>query len=334
MSTRRSGGLGTGRRSSAHRGRTISQGQRRSSAYKSPAARRRRRQQHLIRALALWAVCIILVILIASGTVNLVRSLASSKKRGFREDGMEKLAAADYTGAIEAFEQALEAAGEKDKSFNEDVLQYRAEAELMLKDYQAALHTYDLLAEMEPENLSYQYMRSICYGRQGDADQAVSIFTEAKNKDKAGEWTAGYEEALTTAGGACVAGEQYEKAMSLYEDALKDGTVNGEIYNQMGLCQMAEEDYEGALDSFNKGWDQVTTQYNAGSGAGLSQALTAVGEENQGDRELLKELSYNKAVAAEYLQDYDSALQQFETYIEVFGPDEDAQHEIDFLKTR
>ena len=48
--------------------------------------------------------------------------------------------------------------------------------------------------------------------------------------------------------------KEYDKAMALYEDALKDGMEHGEIYNQMGLCQMAAEDYQSAYDSFDKGY--------------------------------------------------------------------------------
>ena len=64
----------------------------------------------------------------------------------------------------------------------------------------------------------------------------------------------GRQEALLAAGSACVDAKEYDKAMALYEDALKDGMEHGEIYNQMGLCQMAAEDYQSAYDSFDKGY--------------------------------------------------------------------------------
>ena len=35
------------------------------------------------------------------------------------------------------------------EDFNRDVLLYRADAEFLLKDYNAAIHTYDLLLEMK-----------------------------------------------------------------------------------------------------------------------------------------------------------------------------------------
>lgn len=64
-----------------------------------------------MKALIAWAVCILLVGLIAVGTVRVVSSVASSKKRQFRQDGIEKLVSGDYTGAIEAIDTALEKSG-------------------------------------------------------------------------------------------------------------------------------------------------------------------------------------------------------------------------------
>lgn len=60
----------------------------------------------------------------------------------------------------------------------------------------------------------------------------------------------------------------------------------------------------------------------------------AVAAEADGFRELLKELSYNRAVACEHLQQYDKALALFEDFVKEFGSNEDAEHEIAFLKTR
>ena len=55
---------------------------------------------------------------------------------------------------------------------------------------------------------------------------------------------------------------------------------------------------------------------------------------SRADMALLKELVYNRAVAYEYLSEYKKALGLFEDYVSVFGPNEDAEHEIAFLKTR
>ena len=97
---------------------------------------------------------------------------------------------------------------------------------------------------------------------------------------------------------------------------------------------MAEEDYDTAADSFDKGYNALITGYQAGTGAQLDQAAAAVPEGDTQGMALLKELAYNKAVCLEYKQQYSAAQTEFEHYISVFGADENAQHEIDFLKTR
>ena len=97
--------------------------------------RRKRRRKRLIKAVIAWLVCIFLIALIAAGTVRGISALTSSKKRQYRQEGIEKLEAGDYGGAIEVLDQALEKSGKKAVAFNADVLKYRAEAEMKLRDY-------------------------------------------------------------------------------------------------------------------------------------------------------------------------------------------------------
>ena len=287
-----------------------------------------------MKALIAWAVCILLVGLIAVGTVRVVSSVASSKKRQFRQDGIEKLVSGDYTGAIEAFDAALEKSGKKSDGFNSDVLGYRAEAEYKLRDYEAAVHTYGLLLEMKPDTAVYLYAQSMCYAHLGDTDNAIDRYHAGNAVQKEDKDEAGRQEALFAAGGACVDAGEYEKAMGLYQDAIREGVKHGQVYNQMGLCQMAEKDYQGALDSFNQGYETFVTGHSLGSGAEPAQAAAALNADARADMALLKELVYNRAVAYEYLSEYKKALGLFEDYVSVFGPNEDAEHEIAFLKTR
>ena len=209
---------------------------------------------------------------------------------------------------------------------------------MFLADYEAASHTYDLVAEQGGDKISSLYMKAVCAGKLEDKDQAVSYYREALGMEKEGVRSPGYEEALIAAGSACVKAQDSETAKSLYEEALNSGKtgekLESRIYNQLGLCQMAEEDYETAADTFDKGYNALITGYKAGTGAELDQAAAAIPKEDTQGLTLLKELAYNKAVCLEYRQQYRQAQAEFETYIKVFGDDEDARHEIDFLKTR
>ena len=150
----------------------------------SNAARRRRRKNRIIRAVIAWAICIFLVGLIAVGTFRLVAHMTTSRKRQFRAEGIEKLDAGDYAGAIGSFDTALEKSGKGAEEFNRDVLLYRADAEFLLKDYNAAIHTYDLLLEMRPDTPEYMYRQSSCYARLGDTDNAIKRYQEAEALDK------------------------------------------------------------------------------------------------------------------------------------------------------
>ena len=224
---------------------------------------------------------------------------------------------------------------------------YRADAEFLLKDYNAALHSYDLLLEMEPDTPEYMYRQSSCYGQLGDTDNAVKRYQEAAAADKPDKPALGREEALLAAGGACMDAKEYDRAAELYENALQEGMEHGEIYNQMGLCKMAEEDYQGAFDSFDKGYQIEAARNDGGdSGSGTdggsgsggdSGSGTDGGSSSGGDggaSQQLKELAYNRAVACEHLQQYDKALSLFQDFVKTFGSNEDAEHEIAFLKTR
>lgn len=301
--------------------------------------RRARRRRRLIRCLTAWAVCIGLVIAVAVGTARLVTALTSSERRELRAQGMEALESGNYAEALTFFEQALDSANGKDRAFERDVLLYRAETEFKLKDYEAALHTCELLTERGEDSLTLSYWRAICYGRLGEADRAVSVYEETVAREKADDWSAGRLQALIAAGSACVRGGDYEKAMSLYQPALEKGIEGGQIYNQVGLCQMAQESYQDALDSFNRGLAALGEKYGAGSGASPAQILTAMEADpeqraGEDDRAALRELAFNRAAASEYTQQYAQALTLYEEYVDTFGADDSAQHEIEFLKTR
>ena len=81
------------------------------------------------------------------------------------------------------------------------------------------------------------------------------------------------------------------------------------IYNRMGLCKMAQKDWDGALESFQKG-------------------LSAP------DANQVPELLFNIAVVYERRGEFKKALDTMEQYVSTHGPDEEAQREITFLESR
>ena len=108
------------------------------------------------------AFCLILTGGIAFGVSRLAGSFHFSKKKKLRAQGIELLRGGDAGGAVSAFDEALAAAGDKSKTFNIDVLSYRAEAEMMLDDFEAAKHSWDLILEQGGDPISGRYMKSFC----------------------------------------------------------------------------------------------------------------------------------------------------------------------------
>lgn len=98
-------------------------------------------------------------------------------------------------------------------------------------------------------------------------------------------------------------------AASLYKTYLEKNPDDVGICNQLGLCQMASGDYEGALASFEKG-------------------LEVTGSD------MLQSLLYNQIVAYEYMADFKKAAVLMESYLKSYPDDEAAKREYEFLKTR
>lgn len=296
----------------SRRGRTQARGA--SFDLQRQMARKKRRRKRLVKALSAWAACFLLVAAIAFGVARFIGYMGDSKQRSLRAQGVEQMDAGDFQAAIVSFDQALEAGNSDKSALSLDILQYRAEAEYRLEDYEAAAYTYGLLMEREPETLENWYMAAMCSAALGKADQALAYYNHVMEAgETAAKETAGRRQAMAAVGQACVQAGLYDEAVNMYQKAIGDGLEDGETYNQMGLCQMAGEAYKDAADSFDKGKEKA---------------------EEAGDQALLKELSYNRAVASEYMQEYEKARELFEAYIDQFGEDENARHEIEFLNSR
>ena len=216
-------------RRSAGRGR-YSSGRSRSSTL------RRRRRNRRLKNVLIGLCCILLVVLLVFGVGKLVERFVGPGKTQLRKEGIEKLNSGDLEGAVADFDQALEKAGNKSNkasAFNADVLWYRAEAEMLLADYEAASHTYDLVAEQGGDKISSLYMKAVCAGKLEDKDQAVSYYREALGMEKEGVRSPGYEEALIAAGYLChvidVIGVEVEDKTGNLNDlllTLKDSNVS------------------------------------------------------------------------------------------------------------
>ena len=101
----------------------------------------------------------------------------------------------------------------------------------------------------------------------------------------------------------------YNYATNVYNSYLTKAGGNAEVYNQLGICEMAKGEYAKALEAFQDG-----KQLEAG--------------------EYLQALSYNEIVAYEYLGEYQKAAVLLEAYLKAYPDDGQAKREQGFLSTR
>lgn len=230
----------------------------------------------------------------------------SKAKHAFRTTGIEQLNAGDYDSAIQSFDQALAESGRLVGEFETDVLKYRAEAEAGAADYAAAVHTYEVLCQVDQERTEYLYRMSMLHGKMGRLTEALEEYNKAyaqKPEDSEAEQT------LLILGQALTEAERFEEAMELYTRAMNGGAVSGELYNRMGVCELEAGDYDQALGYFEKGM-------------------------LIGDEACRGELLYHQALVYEKKLDFASALGYLETYAAEFGTTPEIEKEIAFLRTR
>lgn len=226
----------------------------------------------------------------------------------YRDAGIEALNAGNYESAITSFDQAIEASNVFVGTFDIDVLKYRAEAEYRAADYQAAADTYGVLIQVDQELPEYLNMRCVAKAQAGDLTGALEDYKRSAQLDTEKK-ALGRNQALLAAGAALEGQGASEEAMVLYEGALAEGMDSAELYNRMGLCKFSEKDYETATNYYTKGL--------------AAQDAAAV-----------PELLFNQAVVYEYQGEFVKARELMEQYVTAAGSDEEAERELEFLKTR
>jgi len=145
------------------------------------------------------------------------------------------------------------------------------------------------------------YVTGRIYFYLGDYQKAYLALEDAKEK--------GGVESYLYLGRAYEATGDYNYAANVYNSYLNKYEGNAEIYNQLGLCEMAKGEYRRALDAFQ---------------AGIQL----------GDSSVLQSLSFNEIVAYEYLGEFEQAYASLTGYLSNYPDDEQARREYGFLATR
>lgn len=216
-----------------------------------------------------------------------------------------------------------------------DAYYLRGNARLSQGRYKQAKEDFDKVVELEPHNFSrliqvyevlvadgykeigQEYLETALAERSakmsaydkgcinyylGNYEQAQLLLEEAK--------TGGGSDAWLYLGMSYEATGDYNYAVTnVYTTYLSRNDGNAEIYNQLGLCYMKQEDYASALEAFQN----------------------AMKIEDNG---MMQTLRFNEIIAYEYLGEYTQAAVLLDNYLKTYPDDEAARRENGFLSTR
>lgn len=265
--------------------------------------------------------------IIAASVMLIVCALTScsangKKEREVREQAIGFMQQGDYSAAVARFDEALSYHDGKYTDLELDILKYRAEAEVMSGDYASAANTFAMLRKNDEDKPEYSNLQIICMVRSGgDLDRALELYDKV---DADFPDSVGHQEALYALGSALAKSDNtddVDKSIEIYRRALStDVEKTGELYNRIGSLVFAQGNIDDAIGWFNDGVDFITSKEYA------------EGEDNEED--VLQSLKYNIAICYEYNQEYQKALELFESYVSVYGSNETIEHEIEFLESR
>ena len=187
---------------------------------------------------------------------------------------------------------------------------------LKSSDYDRLISIYGVLEDNGFREIGQEYLQAamdagtkgmtnfekgrICYFLE-DYENARTYLEKARDEG-------GYEAVLFLGKTHEILGDS-NYAISVYNTYLDSNDPNPQVLNQLGLCKMNLEDYQGALTAFQ----------------------AAMNVENNG---MMQTLKMNEIIAYEYLGEYRQAEVLMGSYLKSYPDDQMAQREHIFLKTR
>lgn len=153
----------------------------------------------------------------------------------------------------------------------------------------------------DPSSGEDHYQRGRIYYFMGDYPNAQTELLKAAD--------GGEGEARLFLGKIYLEQQDPASARAMYQEYAQQGGAGAKAYNGLALCDMAEGNYDAALENIAQG---------------LGNA----------DGEDIQELLYNEVVAYEYKRDLATAKSKITEYLTRYPEDEKAQREAQFLQTR
>lgn len=238
----------------------------------------------------------------------------------------------DYEAAIKTCEEIL-----KQKKSNAAVYAKKARMEVLLGDLEQASEDFDEAIKLDSKNYDNYFGKYFMFLGQGKEAEAQAVLEKALEISAKGDEDSfyvakihffqgqyptaqieladslgkGFTEAAFYLGQICESQEEYSDAIAHYQTYIEaePDTVPAVVYNQLGNCYMIGEEYEKALDAFQKGI-----------------AL--------GDGTILRTLRRNEIAAYEQLKDFKAADEKAKAYVKEYPEDEEMSREADFIWSR
>ena len=161
-------------------------------------------------------VCLAAFVLTACGGVT-------EEQLAARVSAIELMDQGRYEEAVDVFNDLVQEATAVTE-FELDILKYRAEAEYQLGDYDAALHTYKTLIEVDKERPEYCYLASLMLSKMGDLQEAQTFLDSGKELDRDRK-VPGYLEASMAYADSCAAAGETELSQAAYQQLIEEGFV-------------------------------------------------------------------------------------------------------------
>lgn len=294
---------------------------------------------------------------VLAATLFLAGCGISKERLEARETGIALLESGDYDGAIAQFEELIAGATQV-TDFETDILKYRAKAEFLSGDAEAAAYTYDILNQVDEKKAEYCYLGALCLAKNGDPEGARRQIDAGRELDTHAE-RPGFTEAMEALAAAYTDAKDESGAEGVYHELIVLGINAAKNYNRLALAAIRRGEYEQALELIAEGLAADDGAVGEGEAAGQgdsadNRAAGAGGAAGQGDSagqgsaasgtagtdqdfaagNAKRDLRFNEAVCYEYLGDFERALELFRNYVSEFGSDKKAEHEIAFLETR
>ena len=231
----------------------------------------------------------------AKDRYNAILALKSDEENAYFLRGICSLALEDFDNAKADFDTVYSM---DSKNYDRIIEIYQALAKY---NYTSVGEDYlwDVLTK-ESDNMS-EYDKGRIYYYLGEYEQAAMALEQSRDK--------GGAESYLYLGRAYEATGEYNYATSVYNSFLAKDSSNAEMYNQLGLCEIARGNYYAALEAFQNGL-------------------------NIENNEIRQTLLFNEIVAYEYLGDFDVANIKIKEYLKLYPDDEEAVREQIFLNTR